>query len=152
MKRQHHKITDGRSQLSDHRRVKTWFEIWKGRDRMPEDILLGGKQKTNLEVGRVFGWSEIQQVKYCVYIVSESLPRHLPPPLQQPAAQVYITCEVCWSLATWHDQLHWINMFYSYTILNCFLLGIDLAESVWIEDLTPWKDVFPNSPEDWLRR
>ena len=36
---------DGRSHLSDHRRVKTWFEIQKGRERLPEDTVLGGKNK-----------------------------------------------------------------------------------------------------------
>ena len=38
--------TDGRSHLSDHRRVKTWSEIQKGRDRLPEATVLGGKNIT----------------------------------------------------------------------------------------------------------
>ena len=38
--------TDGRSHLSDHRRVKTWFEIQTGRERLPEATVLGGKNIT----------------------------------------------------------------------------------------------------------
>ena len=35
-----------RRQTDDHSRVKTWFEIQKGRERLPEATVLGGKNIT----------------------------------------------------------------------------------------------------------
>jgi hypothetical protein len=55
MKRYYHKVTDGRSHMSDLRRIKTSFGRWKGRKRVLQNILLGEKNIINLGHRRVFG-------------------------------------------------------------------------------------------------
>lgn len=65
--------------LSDHRRVKTWFEIQTGRERLPGILYLEGRIPTKKD-RRVFlvKWGSTR-VEYCVRIVSGPLPRHLHP-------------------------------------------------------------------------
>lgn len=87
-------ITDGRSHLSNHRRVKLDLEYGKGKT---ENILPGGKNTTNLEDRGYFGQSEVQQAEYCAHTDLESLTSYLPPQLHL-TVQVNMTCEECWSL------------------------------------------------------
>lgn len=77
-------------------------------------------------------------MEYCVHTVSESLPRHLPPPPHQLTAEVKITWD--WSLTTWCYQSLWIkNMFYFYIILRCVFLKF-LIES-WTHINTRFKSL-----------
>lgn len=148
-KDKHHKTTDGRSHLRDHRRVKTWFGIQKGRDRMPEDTLLGGKNVTNLEDKRVFSveWDSTSGT-LCSYSL-RVFTKTSPTPYPSSAAQVNITWEECWSLTTWHYQLLWIkNVFYSCIIQSASFLSFWYkAVHIWIQDLSP---CFPNRLKGWL--